>query len=304
VLIRETTIDDIPQIDLVRQSIEPWHVADVATQKVWFDSNPPEAKVGRWVAVTGQDNGVDQIAGFGWAKADLYADQPGTAAMMVAVRADSQRQGIGSQLYELLEQHAREIDSSQIQASLMGEPASVAFAERRGYVLGATARWIVVDPRVLPPQPQTPEGVTVLTAAEAGPEPFYAVMDVAARDEPGDVAFMGMPYEDWLAQQWPTADHELSFIAFVDGKPAATTALNANYATHKAMSGGTDALREYRGRGLVKLIKSISLRAAAAKGITAAYTGNDEVNAPMRAINAWLGYEYVGDSRTGIKQLS
>lgn len=299
-LIRETTIADIPQIDLVRQSTEPWHVADVATQEVWFDSNPPEARVGRWVAVTDQD----QIAGFCWAKRDLYADQPGTAAMMLAVHADWQGKGIGSELHGLVEQHAREIGCRQIQTYLMGEPASEGFAEHRGYVLGATARWIVVDPRVLPPQPETPEGVAVLTATQAGPEPFYAVMDVAARDEPGDVAFMGMPYEDWLAQQWPTIDHELSMIAIVDGKPAATTALNANYATKKAMSAGTDALREFRGRGLVKLIKSVSLRAAAEKGITAAYTGNDEVNAPMRAINAWLGYEYVGDSRSGIKQLS
>jgi hypothetical protein len=112
-----------------------------------------------------------------------------------------------------------------------------------------------------------------------------------------------MPYDDWLAQDWPTIDPDLSIVAFVDGAPATTTALNANYATGKAMSAGSDCLREFRGRGLVKLIKSVSLRAAAEAGITQAVTGNDLVNAPMRAINAWLGYEYVGANRSAVKTL-
>jgi len=63
-------------------------------------------------------------------------------------------------------------------------------------------------------------------------------------------------------------------------------------------------LREYRGRGITKLIKSLSLRAAADRGITAAYTANNETNAPMRAINAWLGYEYVGSARTALRKFS
>ncbi len=144
-------------------------------------------------------------------------------------------------------------------------------------------------------------GVTVMSAREAGPEPFYQVIDVAARDEPGEVAFVGMPYDEWLEQYWQTVDHDLSMIAVVDGRPASTTELNVNYATGRATSAGTDTLPEFRGQGLATLVKTVSLRAAAGRGITAAFTSNDEVNTPMRAINARLGYEYVGSVRVGVR---
>ncbi|WP_020521511.1 GNAT family N-acetyltransferase [Catelliglobosispora koreensis] len=298
-LIRETTVDDIPDIDAIRRAAEPWHVATIETQRVWFDSNTPESKVLRLCAE------VDgRVLGSGWAKLDLHADQPNAGIMALGVHPTVQRQGIGAALLARFEEHLRGIGASQLQVYLVVNDDSVAFAENHGFVLGATNRWIVLDPRVLPPMPEIPSGVTILTAAEAGPQPWYDVVDVAARDEPGDVAFTGMPYEEWFDSQWVTLDKELSLIAFVDGKPAAATALITNHETGKAMSGGTDNLREFRGRGLVKLIKAKSLELAAQAGITAAYTGNDEVNAPMRAINAWLGYEFVGETRSAIKKFA
>jgi RimJ/RimL family protein N-acetyltransferase len=52
----------------------------------------------------------------------------------------------------------------------------------------------------------------------------------------------------------------------------------------------TGSRRAYRGRGLAKLAKTDSLHRARAAGYTEAFTGNDTGNAPMLAINAWLGY--------------
>ena len=72
---------------------------------------------------------------------------------------------------------------------------------------------------------------------------------------------------------------------------------------HKAMSSGTSTLRQFRGRGLAKLMKSVQLRRAAAKGVTAAYTCNDYSNAPMLAINNWLGYKVIGGARSLLKQV-
>jgi GNAT superfamily N-acetyltransferase len=299
VLIRETTAADIEQLDLVRQAIEPWHVATVETQLRWFHSVNPAAKPMRLcVEVDGL------VVANGSARLDLYAaTNAGTAVVGLNVHPRVRRQGIGGALLARLEEHLRSIGAVQAFGQLMEAPHEMAFAGRHGYTLGATDRWIVVDPRVLPPMPETPAGVTVATAAETGPEIWYAVVDVAARDEPRDEPFTGMPYDDWLRLQWPVLDKEVSLIAFVDGEPASTTALNVNYATRRAMSEGTDTLREYRGRGITKLIKSMSLRAAAERGITAAFTANNEVNAPMRAINAWLGYEFVGSTRTAHKTL-
>ncbi|MFE7120597.1 GNAT family N-acetyltransferase, partial [Streptomyces sp. NPDC057654] len=57
------------------------------------------------------------------------------------------------------------------------------------------------------------------------------------------------------------------------------------------VSGGTGTRRAFRGRGLAKLVKARSLRLARAAGCTEAFTGNDDENAPMLAINKWFGYE-------------
>ena len=42
-------------------------------------------------------------------------------------------------------------------------------------------------------------------------------------------------------------------------------------------------------------------RRAAAAGITAAYTSNDAVNAPMLAVNTWLGYQPTATERSFTK---
>jgi GNAT superfamily N-acetyltransferase len=297
VLTRDTTIDDIPQIDRIRQAVEPWHVASIETQRRRFAA-PAEAEM---IRICAEIDGQVMAAANGGL--NPYAGEPGMATASVRVHPEVRGQGIGTALYERIEAHLRGIGARRVHANVMDDEASMAAATRRGFVFGAIDQFIVVDPRDLPPQPAAAAGVTVMTAAQAGPDPFYQVSDTAARDEPGDVAFAGMPYADWLEHYWPTVDRDISMIALVHGRPAATTALDANYDTGRAMSIGSDALREFRGRGLVKLIKSVSLRAAAERGITAAYTANDEVNAPIRAINAWLGYRPVGALRSALKTL-
>jgi GNAT superfamily N-acetyltransferase len=53
----------------------------------------------------------------------------------------------------------------------------------------------------------------------------------------------------------------------------------------------TGVRRAYRGRGLARLVKVASLRRARERGLTEAYTGNDESNVPMLRVNASLGYQ-------------
>lgn len=52
----------------------------------------------------------------------------------------------------------------------------------------------------------------------------------------------------------------------------------------------TGTLREFRRRGLARLVKLATIRWAAEHGITAIYTGNDTENAPMLALNDSLGF--------------
>jgi RimJ/RimL family protein N-acetyltransferase len=87
-------------------------------------------------------------------------------------------------------------------------------------------------------------------------------------------------------------------MAIVDGLAVAGTFVEADLATGRSWSGFTGVLREHRGRGLANLVKSVSLRRAAVAGITAAYTSNDAENAPMLAVNTWLGYQFTAAQRS------
>jgi len=296
--IREQTIEDLPVIDAIRRVMTPWNTASLATQRVWFEGEPPEARPLRLLAM------VDERAvGYGICSFDLYTSGPSTGHLDVKVLPEARRRGIGTALYEMLEKHLTAGGAQRIQAFTLDEPGAAAFADRYGYVRGATEIVVVIDPRKLPAEPPRAAGATIVSAREAGPEVFHRVSDVAARDEPGDTPFAGMPYQDFLTFYWPSIDQDVSLVALVDGEPAAATALSVNQETLRAMSAGTDTLREFRGRGLAKSLKWASLRACVERGITAAYTMNDEVNAPMRAVNAWLGYERAGMTYSAVKNL-
>jgi RimJ/RimL family protein N-acetyltransferase len=57
----------------------------------------------------------------------------------------------------------------------------------------------------------------------------------------------------------------------------------------------TAVVRAWRGRGLALALKHAAIGWAIANGLTELVTGNDVDNAPMRAINAKLGYRPTPD---------
>jgi RimJ/RimL family protein N-acetyltransferase len=56
----------------------------------------------------------------------------------------------------------------------------------------------------------------------------------------------------------------------------------------------TGTMPGYRGRGLALAVKLGSIHWAAERGVTSMVTRNDDVNAPMLAINRRLGYRPSG----------
>lgn len=106
-----------------------------------------------------------------------------------------------------------------------------------------------------------------------------------------------------LADANPTSDRTASTVVLAGDEPVAYTLVETDHETHRIWSGGTGTLRQYRGRGLAKIVKSVALRQAAAAGAVTAYTSNDEVNRPMLAINEWLGYRSCATQRSYLKVL-
>ncbi|MFF7590812.1 GNAT family N-acetyltransferase [Kitasatospora purpeofusca] len=224
-----------------------------------------------------------------------------------SVLPEYRRRGAFTALLAAAERHLAGHGVAELHSWVDEEPGPRAFAAARGFTEGRIAHFGARDlARPLPEAPPLPAGVELRPARDwaADPHPVFLVEADAIRDEPGEVVMDAADYDEWLAGDWqrPAFDAGLSVVAAVDGRPAAFTAVHTDGAD-RYWSAFTACRREFRGRGLAKLAKLESLRLAREAGLRHAYTSNDATNAPMLAINAWLGYERCASERKFVKRL-
>ncbi|MFF2147965.1 GNAT family N-acetyltransferase [Kitasatospora sp. NPDC058190] len=224
-----------------------------------------------------------------------------------SVLPEFRRRGAATALLAAAERHLAGHGVTELHSWLDEEPGSLAFATARGYELRRAAQFGGRDLTLpLPQAPVRPAGVELRPATDWAddPRPLFLVEADAIRDEPGEVSIDALDYEEWLRGDWarPDLDLGLTVVAVVDGEPAAFTMAQTD-GVDRYWSAFTACRREFRGRGLAKLAKLESLRLAAAAGYRSAYTSNDITNAPMLAVNAWLGYERCAGERKGIRHL-
>jgi GNAT superfamily N-acetyltransferase len=248
----------------------------------------------------------------GCARVGLFADSsdPGLGFANLGVRIADRRRGAGSALLAVAEEYLAGLGVTTAYAWAGDEPAAHAFAERHGYRRGRSASFLRLDlgeGGPLPAQPALADGVRLLPASHwaQDPHPLYDVDNESFQDEPSDVAFDTLSYADWRAVTWdrPEFDPELSTAAVVDGQAVAFVIAHSDGAG-RYWSAGTGTRRAHRGRGLAKAAKARSLHLARAAGIRAAYTSNDDGNAPMLAVNTSLGYQPCGAEWRYIRDLT
>lgn len=295
-LIREATLDDVPELDRIRRAIFAWWVPSVKSQQKSFAYNPPQARAQRLVA---EVDGV--LAGFAWSGFNTTTSEEGAGSANVIVDPAYSGRGVGTELYQRVEAHLREIGVRRAHAYTVGEPRNLAWVARFGWETGHSARFSALDPRELPPMPAIAEGVTLANLGTLTAEQAFE-LDKAMADEPGDVP-NDWSFEEFKNRLWddPDLDFELSTVALVDGEPACFTNIQANHETGRCWSGGTGTHQKFRGRGLAKLVKSAALRKAASAGVTQALTANDYSNGPMLAVNDWLGYKVIASEYSVLK---
>lgn len=220
---------------------------------------------------------------------------PGQVSCEVSVHPAHRGHGAGTALADAGERYAAELGATTVLSWVLDDGRSPGFAERRGYRRGRSSSQQRLDLAAgpLPPVPALPDGMELTTAAAFtdDPRPFFECFAAALLDEPGDVAVDPLGYDDWLAGDWarPDIDRDLTSVV-VDGGVVAAFSVAQVDGRSRYRSAMTGSRRAYRGRGLAKLAKTDSLHRARAAGYTEAFTGNDTGNAPMLAINAWLGY--------------
>jgi len=287
-VIREASIDDAIGASELFRAVTPEFVSTPAGTRHFMATSPPEARRRWWCA-------EDAATIVGWVSVGLVVDTSEEGVVWVALLVDAAHRGrgIGTALAERAEEHARSIGGRKLLCWSRSDDASATFARSHGFVQMATHDILTVDPSTVE-APDPPPGVELLpfAAFEDDPSPLHHVDTVTMLDEPGEVSIDELSLERWLENYWshPLLDRDASFVATVDGVPAAITWLQTDRERGTGSNNGTGTLREHRGRGLATLAKRASLSRAGALGITRVYTGNDVTNAPMLAINRRLGY--------------
>lgn len=257
--------------------------------------------------VTEEDDGTLS----GYADVGLVAGSPerGQGYLNAAVAPERRSAGAGNALVAAGEAHLARVGATHAHAWVADNAEAAGFAEARGYVRSRRARFLGLDLAATPlpalPDP-LPEGLELRPAADLGEElrPLYEADIECSADEPGDVPAVGAPYEEWLRLNWgrPDWDARLSTVALVGGEVAAYSVAQTD-GVDRYWSGMTGTRRAFRGRGLARLAKTDTLLRARAAGYAHAFTGNDETNAPMLAINQHLGYTETGSQWRHIKVL-
>jgi GNAT superfamily N-acetyltransferase len=224
------------------------------------------------------------------------------------VVADARRQGVGTALLTRIS--ARAAADGKIGLHIpasASRPFAVEFLLHRGFEEHERMRALRLDLTGLaPPAVEPPAGVTITTLA-ARPDlvtgvhqvALEAFMDIPGGDEPmtvGDLA------------EFRTRDVDRDSIpadAFFVAQDAATgrvigysSLMLTPGSTTSAWYDMTAVLRAWRRRGVAVALKRATIGWAIAHGLVALDTGNDVENAPMRAVNAKLGFRPLPDLLT------
>jgi len=238
-------------------------------------------------------NGVLLGSGF----AAIHARLPERVEVLVTVPPPHRRRGAGTALYEALSAWTRERGLDEIEVVVAdNDPASLAFARRRGFVEVRREKGVVLELAGIEPPPVTPpEGVEIASWADR-PElarGIYEVAAEAAADVPGYEDEQPEPFEDWLAHdmQGPGDLAEATFVAVAGDEVVGYAKFSLTEARPTSAYHDLTAVRRaWRGHGVARALKASQIAWAMANGYEEIHTRNDERNAPIRRLNAEFGY--------------
>ena len=237
----------------------------------------------------------------------IYVHEPSFERywLSLQVRREARRRGLGTALWAAASGIAREAGKTGLQTSVSeAQTDGVAFLLHRGFEIIGRDKMARLDLRGLdPPVVRPPAGFALTTLADR-PElesalhavAVEAYADIPATDAPiaagsfdefraRDLRRDGIP-ADALAIAVDSATGDVAGWASLMFVPGSTTV---------AWHDMTAVARAWRGRGVATVLKHATIAWAIGHGLEALETGNDEENAPMRAINARLGYRPLPD---------
>lgn len=296
--LRPSTPDDAPRmVEIINAQVsEPTTVEDLLRGD---ERRPKDDPFIRLVAVSERGD----IAGYGIAVSGHF-EKPGHFMVRVRVDKPYRLQGVGDLLNTELERWAREHGAVHLYRMIRDdEPASLAWAEHRGYRIRHHMYESVLDLTGWNPAPfmaavedVQASGIRLTTMGtenqgEAGLRKYYDLSSQTAADMPN---WEGRPFPefDWWKERLkddPYWKPEGIMIA-ADGDRWVALSQVVHQPSGRYYNGYTATHPEYRGRGLALAVKVKSIEYVRSKGAPAIRTNNHSANAPMLAVNRKLGY--------------
>lgn len=246
--------------------------------------------------------GIDEnnrIVGMAEAYHSTGQTPDGYLVVSVVVDESERGKGCGHQLSEALQDGIDEENWQGLLISIRDNDAvSLQWAKNRGYREKAHQFESVLDLSVFPLDSMEADleavrkrGITLCTAADFPIEPnmahYYEVLSRMTRDTPDSQGALDIPY-DMFAGIARRMIPEATFLAMAGSEIVGVTVLMPQGDEMYTFFTGT--AREYRGQGIARALKLLSIRYASGKGIVKLRTNNRSTNAPMLAVNRALGY--------------
>lgn len=304
-MIRELRDEDVPGVVRLLRVV---HVDFVNTERALrhnLAANREDTRRRYWVA---EENG--EIVGRSRATFETFTSEADIGLLNVSVLPDRRRRGLGAALYATAEEHLLRERARRLQATA-DDPAGRPFLEARGFGHTHTQAISALDPRKVDRgelerlEPLPGLRLVPLAAVRERPRDVFELHAEALADVPSDTPLDAIDYDDWARNDWtyPDISDEGSFVALDADRPVAITFLVVDPVGGVATNAFTGTLRDYRGRGLARLVKLASIGWAADYGIERILTGNDATNAAMLAVNRRLGYRPVSEHYSYAKEV-
>jgi GNAT superfamily N-acetyltransferase len=283
--------------EIAEDELERW----IATAKAALDEADTvegyldwkrQARETIWLLASHEGRDVGTAIGVGG-----WHSPEGVARAEIRVVAGARGGGVGSALLTELSGWARPLGYRELTAPVKeDDPASLAWAERRGFVEVGRNSLLVLDLTAIEtPRVEAPDGVEIVSWAERpGTErAMYEVAREAYPDVPGEDDAVVAPFEEWLSMDMQGAGDrpEATFLALAEGEVVAYAKLSLSRARPEvAMHDMTGVRRAWRGRGVARALKAAEIAWAKESGYERLETQNEERNEPIRRLNERFGY--------------
>jgi GNAT superfamily N-acetyltransferase len=226
----------------------------------------------------------------------------------VEVHPDHGSRGVGTALLSQAAATYAQVD--QMRSVSNGDPISLAFAVRNGFLPEGEHRISFADPAAVPEAGPPPSGLRPVTL-EALPDlrMLLETYNLSAGDDPSGLSRRYTMYQ-LRSEWWDSPDNApgLSFGLIDDSAPrpvlASFTSVQVDRERSRCWSSMTCTHPAYRRRGMARWVKQRMLNELVGSGVTEAWTGNDSTNEAMIAVNEQLGYVMAATSIRLARRLS